>query len=104
MNLIPLDDGNYELLNPVTYFSPRYHKVVTAPAGIYDGATGAMDIISESWVIHDELKKTKRWSDYSECTNLQASWVIYDILKKEGYWFRARSWFIGTLLWGTFNK
>ena len=27
-----------------------------------------------------------------------------DILKSEKRWFRARSWFITTLLWGTFVK
>jgi len=70
----------------------------------YDGATGAMDIDSFGWLFHDVLKRDKCFWDGSKCTNWQASQVLSDILKSEGRWFRSRTWFFSTLLWGTFVK
>ena len=94
--------GTY--INPVkfTYYSGRYDKWVTVQKGeLSDGASYALDVSSASWVVHDVLKKYQKWDDGSKCSNKQASWVIYDILVSEGRWFRARSWFISTLLWGS---
>lgn len=94
--------NKYRLLSPIRYHSKRYNKDITVEEGyVSDGASGpATDIVSESWWVHDKVRGTKKWDDGTECTNLQASYVIYDILKSEGRWFRARSWFIATLIYG----
>jgi len=87
----------------IIYISPRYGKQKTVPEGyISDGATGAVDIYSNAWWVHDILKWDKFWDDGTECSNTQASFVIYDILVSEGRWFRARTWFVATYLWGSF--
>lgn len=65
-----------------------------------DGATGAMDIISESWWVHDKVCETGLFDDGTKCTNVQASTILSDILKAEGRWFRARYWFAFTLAFG----
>ncbi len=76
-------------------------KSVTVPAGYpSDGATGARDIDSDGWWVHDKLCDTGKFDDGSACTNLQASMILYDILKSEGRWFRARSWLVTTWLFG----
>lgn len=83
------------------YRSKRYKKTVVMPKGfISDGATGATDILSNAWGIHDVLKRTKVFDDGSKCSNWQASTVLFDILKSEGRNIRAPIWFTGTLLWG----
>ena len=96
-----------EYINPETfvYYSNRYKKYVTVLKGeLSDGASGAFDINSKSWKVHDVLKKYQVWDDSTKCTNKQASYVIYDILKDEGRWFRARSWYYSTLVWGSIVK
>jgi len=92
-----------EYYNPIefTYYSARYRKYVTVPTGfLSDGATGAFDIDSRSWWVHDVLCDIGMWDDGTECNNWQASTVLSDILASEGRWFRARSWWIATWLLG----
>ena len=104
--LEPVEDGagvvlGYRVIKPYEYFSKRYQKRVLADEGdIFDGATGAIDINSFGWVIHDVLCRDGKFKDGTICTNWQASSVLSDILKEEGRWFRARSWFITTWLLG----
>jgi hypothetical protein len=93
--------NGYKICQKFSYKSYRYAKAVIINEGtISDGATGAFDIISAGWWVHDELCKTGHWSDGTKCTNLQASTVLHDILKSEGRWFRAKTWFIMTFLFG----
>ena len=93
-------DKPYILLESITYKS-RYNKLVYVAAGSRsDGATGAWDIISDAWWVHDQLCNTGMFADGTRCAKLQASTVLSDILKEEGHWFRARSWFLATLLLG----
>jgi len=104
MSIYTVDPDNnkypYTLLIDLEHNS-RYGKLVTAKKGMKsDGATYALDLNSRSWWIHDQLCNTGLFDDGSLCSNLQASSIIYDILKDEGRWFRARSWFIATLLFG----
>jgi len=90
----------YVLLETITYMS-RYGKVITVEAGTRsDGATGAWDIISDSWWVHDKICNTGMFEDGTLCNNLQASTILSDILKSEGRWFRARTWFLTTLAFG----
>ncbi len=105
----------YKNLKKIVYYSKRYKKTLTVPCGFWsDGATGAKDIKgphpvrvgpdvfykSRAWLVHDKLCNLGKWNDGSLCTNWQASMVLHDILAKEGRWFRARSWFVGTWLFG----
>jgi hypothetical protein len=79
----------------------RYVKTVTVPLGYpSDGATGARDISSMAWWVHDVLCDTGKWDDGTPCTNIQASMVLYDILESEGRWFRKYTWSVATFLLG----
>ncbi len=102
---------HYTLNYTINYHSPRYNKNVTVPKGyVSDGATGAIDIQSEAWKVHDWLcgnylgTRPKppggQWDDGTPCTNWQASTVLSDILKAEGRWIRARYWWAATWLFG----
>ena len=85
----------------IKYYSVRYDKFITVPEGYpSDGATGAIDIYSNGWWVHDVLCDRGTFDDGTECNNLQASAILSDILKSEGRWFRARTWFITTWLFG----
>ncbi len=91
----------YILKYPISYHSTRYGKDVEAAAGMEsDGATGARDIFSESWWIHDQLCDTGKWEDGELLTNWQASRVLSDILWSEGRYFRAVYWLFATFLGG----
>lgn len=96
-----LSNGNYRLLEEISYTSPRYKKTVTVPAGrISDGATGAMDITSRGWWIHDELCRNGKWDDGMPLTNWQCSQVLQDVLADEGRYWQSKRWFWATWLFG----
>jgi len=93
----------YILDHEIKYHSQRYNKWVTVPVGYEsDGATGASDIYSHAWWIHDMLCDRGTWdgANGEEVTRLEAATVLSDILKSEGRWFRARTWFLATYLFG----
>lgn len=91
----------YKLLTPFSYYSKRYNKIIRCRMHMRsDGATGARDIKTMGWWVHDQLCDTGLFEDGTKCTNIQASTILYDILRSEGYWFRARTWFISTLALG----
>jgi hypothetical protein len=96
------EDGerSYKLQSEIIYHSPRYNKMATVPAGyISDGASGAPDLASRGWWVHDWLCDGEKFDDGSLCTSWQSSMILHDLLKEEGRWFRARSWMIATYLW-----
>lgn len=96
-----LSDGTYRLNEDLTYYSERYKKRISVPKGrISDGATGAMDITSRGWWIHDELCLLGHWDDKTPLTNWQCSQVLQDILTEEGRVWQGRRWFWATLLAG----
>lgn len=96
-----LSDGTYRLCEEIVYESPRYKKTITIPAGrISDGATGAMDITSRGWWIHDELCLQGKWDDGTELTNWQCSQVLQDVLAEEGRYWQSKRWFWATWLFG----
>ena len=85
--------GKYILDENIRYHSKRYNKWVFINKGyISDGATGAMDIRSLSWWVHDKLCETYTWRDGTHCSRKQGSQVLSDILKAEGRWARAWYW------------
>jgi len=105
--IIKIKDGDgfiigYQVIKNKSYLIRRYNKRVEIKTTDepYDGATGAMDIDSFGWLFHDVLCRDGCFMDGSKCTNWQASAILRDILADEGRWFRARSWFIATWLFG----
>ena len=103
--------GKYRVTEECHYFSPRYAKTVTILEGfLSDGATGAVDIVSNAWIVHDWLcgnwmgegpePPPGQWDDGSDVTNWQASTVLGDILISEGRPFRAVYWWWATWLLG----
>lgn len=90
-------------INPkeIVYYSKRYNKYVVVPEGYpSDGATGAIDIFSNAWWVHDVLCDRGTWDDDTPCTNWQASTVLSDILREEGRYIRAVYWWPATWLFG----
>lgn len=88
----------YVLDEDYTYHSDRYDKDVILRKGYTsDGATGAFDIVSAAWWIHDKLCEDMAWSDGTPCTRWQGSRVCSDILKAEGRWARQFYWRYATM-------
>lgn len=93
--------GGYRLNQSLLYSSKRYNKLVALPADYFsDGATGAFDIFSLAWWVHDILCDKGVWMDGSRCTNWQASRVLSDILWREKRYFRSVYWLFTTFLVG----
>jgi len=94
------ENEKYILIDSIIYYSKRFKKIMTVESGfISDGATGAEDLVSESWWVHDKACKNRKWDDGSLCDARQSAWIIHDILLEEGRWFRARSWGFFTYLY-----
>ena len=94
-------DTAYVVLVDLWYWSPRYREWIVCNTGdISDGATGAFDINSFSWLFHDDLCVTGEFQDGTKCCNWQASRVCSDILEAEGRWFRSYSWLFATFIGG----
>ena len=94
-------DGLYQALIGYSYWSPRYKRWVRIKLGqVRDGASGAWDILSLAWWIHDQLCADATWEDGTPVTPWEAANVLRDVLLREGRWFRASSWFITTLALG----
>jgi hypothetical protein len=84
-----------------SYYSQRYNRSITVPDRYpSDGATGAVDIDSKSWWVHDVMCDRGTWDDGSPITNWQASCVISDILYDEGRWTRSLGWLVATFSFG----
>jgi hypothetical protein len=97
INQMILGDGNYRLNTTIVYYSKRYGKTITVDAGdTSDGATGAFDVVSRGWWVHDKLCKTGKWDDGTKITNWQCSQVLQDILTEEGRRFQGHYWFWST--------
>jgi len=94
------------------YISKRYGMMtITVPKGYQsDGASGAIDIHSDSWWIHDWI--CGNWSGVGPkpvggqfdsghlINNKMASQILSDILRSEGRWLRAQYWYTFTWLFG----
>lgn len=92
----------YRVIKSKSYFSKRYQKRIDIlkTDKPYDGATGAFDIDSLGWLFHDVLCRDGCFADGTKCTNWQASMVLSEILAEEKRWFRAKTWFVATWLFG----
>ena len=95
------DDGLYEGHEERRYWSKRYNRWVRVKARqVRDGATGAKDIRSFAWWVHDQLCADGVWEDGSDVSPWQAALVLHDILEEEGYWVRKWTWLVMTRLMG----
>ena len=65
-----------------------------------DGATGAIDIASCAWFVHNKLCETGKLDDGTLITNWQCSQVLSGILFSEGRYYRASYWRTITFLLG----
>lgn len=91
----------YLALMDWNYYCERYDKEVKIKYGDRsDGATGAFDIPSLGWWVHDELCKTGLFADGTRCTNWQASMILSDILWSEGRYIRSQRWKYATFFLG----
>ncbi|HBA72200.1 MAG TPA: hypothetical protein DCZ63_08450 [Geobacter sp.] len=96
-----IENGRYILNESIVYYSPRYRKTITIPAGrVSDGATGALDITTLAWWVHDELCLKGAWDDGTPINNWQCSQVLQDVLKSEGRNFQGMYWFWFTWAFG----
>lgn len=94
-------DGLYHAGMTKVFHSVRYNRYVEVKQNqVRDGASGARDIISFAWWVHDQLCADGVWANGDECSRLQAAMVLHDILREEGYWFRAKTWGFATWLLG----
>ena len=65
-----------------------------------DGATGAFDILSIVWWVHDKICIRGTWESGRKIINFEASTVVFDILKAEGRTIRNFWWFLVTFFGG----
>ena len=92
--------GGTEFEDRILPLLARKKYVVIKQGQVRDGASGAWDIVSLSWWVHDQLCADGAWADGSDVTPWQAACVLGDILREEGRWFRATTWKYATLLFG----
>ena len=101
VDITPLEDGWYQLNKPLEYTSKRYKITITAQMGKYDGATGAIDIPSRAWIIHDQICNRPIADDGKKISAWMAAKILSDILIEDGYWWRGLvRWKFSTFLFG----
>lgn len=93
-------DG-YTVTKKYIYYSRRYNRFITIPYGFYsDGATGACDVDSDGWIVHDHICRYAVWDDGTKIDNWTASTVLGDTLWRDGFKFRSVSWWFATYFFG----
>jgi len=94
-------DGLYVCTETYVYRSHRYEQTVVVYEGtVRDGASGAVDIESDSWWVHDQLCADGAWNSGEPVSAWEAATVLRDILQSEGRWFRAFYWRLSTFFFG----
>lgn len=92
------------LADDFPFFSARYQKHTTAPAGFRcDGASGVRDTREKCYRIHDWNYFAAIWDDGAAMSFEQANNNYTDLLRAEGHWFYSRSrkvlYFLGRSAW-----
>lgn len=101
MQYVKIGPHHYVRTKTLYYFSTRYRKWITVYKGeVSDGATGAFDIASDAWWVHDKICARGTWDDGTPITPLQGATVLGDILYSEGRIFRSMYWKVFTYLFG----
>ena len=96
-------DGShrYVTTHEIWYKSKRYGRwIVLEKYFDSDGATGAYDIDSFGWLMHDKLCNTGTFNDGTRITNWQASQILSDILWQEKRYIRSQTWKYATFVFG----
>lgn len=98
----PDENGKkYTLYSRIVYTDPKTGKTLTLEPGYKsDGATGAMDIRSNAWWVHDLICDRGTWDDGTKIHNLEASNILRKILWSERRYLRSIFWFASTWLIG----
>jgi hypothetical protein len=95
------EDHKWRLDTTFMYHSDRYNEDIWCTAGeTSDGATGAFDIESIGWWVHDIICQFGVWHSGRRIVNFEASTVLFDILRSEGRSVRDFWWFLTTFLGG----
>ena len=91
----------YILLEVIKWHDKKLNKYITVPKYyISDGASGAIDIKSKGWWVHDWLCEENGFDDGTECSNWHASRILSGILFKEKRPLRSFYWRVSTFLLG----
>lgn len=95
----------YELRTSFVYRSWRYggRQIAMREGDRSDGATGAWDIKSAAWWVHDRVCDFPYWDDGTPITAWQAASILSEILAYEGRWARAHYWRASTFMLGCHN-
>lgn len=114
LDILILPGNRYMLRTPLIWEGMASHgsplRRCTVPAGfVSDGATGAMDVLTRGWIVHDWLTDSGvagprnlgcLWDDGSPCSRWQSSLVLASCLREDGYCIRAPFWAVATWLAG----
>lgn len=89
-------------VEPYTYYSPRYKKSITIPAGYpSNGANLVKDRVPTAFFVHDRGCEWGLWSDGTKMCNRELSFVYYDILRVfDVAWFYSFCRLVGTFIGG----
>ncbi len=91
----------YILLEKLIWLDKATDKFITVPKYfISDGASGAIDIKSKGWWIHDWLCEENGYDDGTYCNNWNASRILSGILFSERRPFRSLYWRVSTFILG----
>lgn len=94
-------NGRYVVHKEYKWASRIFKKTVICEYDFEsDGATYAPDIDSYYWLVHDKLKKTRKWYDGKHCPNWKASVCAAEILYNEKRHLWVAPVFLGTLVYG----
>lgn len=89
--------GYYKYTDPKT---GNYIEVFDGE--VSDGSTGALDIHSAAWWVHDAICRDGHWHGPKKdpIGSYTAARILSDILRKEGRWARAFYWRWSTFAFG----
>lgn len=96
-------DGLYVCTETYRWHSSRYGESITVYEGtVRDGASGAINIRSSSWWVHDEIcaREPPQWDSGNPISAWQAAATLSDVLASEGRWARAIYWRWSTFMLG----
>jgi hypothetical protein len=102
---VPVDKTWYILDEQIVWYDKKLDKRITVPVGyISDGASGAIDIRSKGWWVHDWLCDghgfDKDYNGGGECSNWHASRILSGILWSEKRPVRSWRWRWATFFFG----
>lgn len=87
----------YYLKKTYTFWYEPLDKYITCEAGIYDGATMALDTKAKNgyppaWLPHDAVCNMGIWDDGTPIKRIEAAELLAWVLEKTGHNFRKSTW------------